>query len=558
MDSAGNIFSQQFSDGKTIIDKLEYNSISYWWFIDNGIYLSKFNGKIGVKNIIVSLLELIPSNPFIVRVGICLFGYLNKLLSLVITNRKTSYLSTSRGGLNHKIVYRFELIEWGKRNQLDNNNGYYNLYNESICEELSKYGADIVTPYQELPIEILINSFDKYRDIQKTNTSFISCNVWEYFSCGCCCANDVDVILNCKKLWNELKRESDWITTVSNLLNVDEKRLKVELKKGLILSIPYEIIRGVCMDKIIRENNPDAIVLTDEQTTSGRYILYLARKHGIPTIGIQHGGIAKHPSYLNHDSLLVSSSRDCGVSFPVPDITCVWGDFEYNLLVTHAGYPEGQVVVTGNPRYDYLGQEPLQYNRDDFCKRYGINSKSTIVLWVTQSHGWSNSENQAYFSEIFDTFYHRKDITLIIKQHPGETEQHKQLIDTYLKKYELKCNVVVPDKMGNTTEMVYISDIIIQKSSTTGQEAVAFHKPLIIMDFSDEPDYGKYVEEGVGLPVFEKGGLGKVVSKIIDIGIDMNVAQNEYVKNHMHKLDGNAHKRIASVIRQTISQRNRL
>lgn len=551
VNSVQSIYTQNLSDGKTIVEKLQYDGVSYWWFIDNNLYSPNLEEK-SVKHIIASIISTLITFPLVLKLAILIFGYLNKLISRSggTVNKKHKQSQTK-----YDVLFRFSFIEWRKTNVLSD---YVNIYNGDICNELDYNNVDILSLYQELPIKNLMSLSDmcKWIHILHSSVGYGVGNIWSYFSAKHCVNTVVGTLLHFKKVWGELKKETNWFYVTSSVLGIDAQILKSNMRKSIFLTIPYVVLCGRCIDNLIQVERPKTIVITDEQTTSGRYIQYLARKYNIPTIGIQHG-IITNSSYLNHESLNVATIHEELLNkFPVPDITCVWGDFDYNLLVNEAGYPSSQVIVTGNPRYDNLHHVSIKYNRDDFCRRYRINPKSFLVLWTTQSHSCLDKENHEYFKEIFETFEKNNEITLIIKQHPAESKKYREFIDDYLRKYQMKCTVIVPDKMADTTEMVFCSDILINKYSTTGQEAVVFHKPMIIMDFSETPDMGGFVSEGVGLPVYNPGNLSQTICAIFNGNIDLRAKQDLYVQNHMYKIDGCSANRIAHIITTSLKNKD--
>ena len=283
-------------------------------------------------------------------------------------------------------------------------------------------------------------------------------------------------------LWNQLKREEQWFEGLASITDIDKEMLKTIIKSSFLLEIPHIFAECAIMDNIISKYNSKVLVMTNEQMASGRAWVYEGVKHGVLTIGIQHGVISNHPAYFNHDSADVRVvDKKIENSFPVPDITCVWGETDAKLLRENAGYSDNQVIVTGNPRYDVLSNAQNLYSKVEFMKKYKINPESKIILWATQSHGMPMSENHQYFKEVFEACSTLSGITLIIKQHPNEGFIYTQLINEYISQYNLSIPIIVPDKMADTTELVYFSDIIINKFSTTGHEAVAFHKPMIIL-----------------------------------------------------------------------------
>jgi hypothetical protein len=73
-----------------------------------------------------------------------------------------------------------------------------------------------------------------------------------------------------------------------------------------------------------------------------------ARRRGIPSIAIQHGVIyPATPDYCRpHHPALVR-----------PEVTCVFGPYEREILTREGGYAESAVVATGSPRIDPLMSE---------------------------------------------------------------------------------------------------------------------------------------------------------------------------------------------------------
>lgn len=535
------VSTRKFQSQKTLLELLIYDGVNCWWFIDWDFHRSGKSYLPGTIEVYTHLYRLLMPPYELIT---CVFW---RLLNTFLGNRLSNKILSK----NHRVIFRQQMEEWAFRRH---NNGvvFNNVYHRTTIDEL--YGIDIMSLYEPhyflnktevISYLKILNAGDNIRAFPRISEEYWSWNVWisrrnavKYFS----------------KIWAEIETEIEWFSGLAELMDMDCDSVKNILKSSLLITLPHAIAKSKIVNNIIHTYHPKSMVMTNGQMTDGRIWVYECSKSGIPTIEIQHGTIANHSSYLCHDSLHVAASKDEFINkFPIPDITCVWGDFDYNLLVNEAGYPASQVIVTGNPRYDYLHHASIKYNRDDFCRRHNINPKSFIVLWATQSHGWSDAENHEYFKEVFETFESEEDVTLVIKQHPLEPEKYTKLINMYQKLYPMKCSILVPNKMEDTTEMVYVSDVLIQKNSTTGQEAVAFHKPLIVLDFTVQPDSGKYVEEGVGFPVFERGLLKEVIYNIMKNGCDCFSAQNEYIRNHMHQLDGNAHKRIANVIMHSIS-----
>jgi hypothetical protein len=94
-------------------------------------------------------------------------------------------------------------------------------------------------------------------------------------------------------------------------------------------------------ERFLQDLRPGALYL-DREGTRTKWIV-AARRRGIPVISIQHGMIyPNNPEYCH-------PAHAAAVR---PDVTCVFGEAERDLLIEGGGYPVDAVVVTGSPRAD--------------------------------------------------------------------------------------------------------------------------------------------------------------------------------------------------------------
>jgi len=544
VDNFQDIVENKICDNKSIKDLLYYDGICYWWFIDFGIYNYVLNDTCPCQNqSTVQRAVWVLTDHFYPLV--LLFSSIVYLVHLII-DTIVKFMCSSPLLFHNAIMYYF--IDWEWRFD-QKTQSLRNIYHSSIIEKV--LSEKKVNGIYDVSLLDGLTFFTAQNIHSKEKRPFVpatdSMLYWSYS-----CYNEAKKSRkHFKSVWEILINHQEWFDLWSQKTGWDRKLLKRMFKHLLFVGLPQAVERNQRTANILEKEQPSILVMRNEQMVSGRSWVYLSRKYHIPTIGIQHGEITNHPAYLYHDSSDVSSTgKDIGISFPVPTVTCVWGQAEYDLLVHDSGYPEKQVVITGNPRYDHLGFAENQYSRTDFCKRHGIDPATKIVLWLTQSHGFSVEENTAYLNEVLSTFQELENATLIIKQHPMERKRDRDLIDEYCQLYKVNAPITILNKMADTTECIYIADVIINKHSTAGQEAVAFHKPMIILDFSTVKDIGDYVKEGVAFPVYEPGQLRLTLSEIFSERYDSITAnQNLYVTRHLHKIDGSAAKRVAEVIK---------
>ncbi len=93
--------------------------------------------------------------------------------------------------------------------------------------------------------------------------------------------------------------------------------------------------------RILQDLRPGVVYL-DREGTRTKWIV-AARRLGIPVVAIQHGMIYPgNPEYCH--AAHPAASR--------PDVTCVFGTAERDLIVAQGGYDPDAVAVTGSPRAD--------------------------------------------------------------------------------------------------------------------------------------------------------------------------------------------------------------
>jgi len=296
-------------------------------------------------------------------------------------------------------------------------------------------------------------------------------------------------------------------------------------------------------EQILDQVQPKVVFLTCEYCEHHRELTYIAHTKKIPVIALQHGIITKeHLGYIYTDERLKAI---------LPNITCVFGQKHYNLLTQNSIYDPDMVAITGSPRYDILAYAEKMYSREHFIKKYGISQENKIVLWTTQCHGISDKENKNNFKAMFETVQNLKDVTLIIKQHPGEGEKYTKMIKDALKNHNL--NIVITPKSSDTYEQLYMCDILVIKDSTTAMEAVVLNKPVIVLNLSGEPEIVEYVTEKVALGVYNENDLKPTLERLLENDADLEINRNLYIDKYLYKIDGNSTERVLRVIENQIN-----
>lgn len=534
------------SNNDNLKEKLIYQGICYWWFMDRWLYDSVNPNMISSLSKYQKILLFNQKYFQHVFLPIELGAH---LLSKTLTcnqKRKQDYLNNQS---NQKYIVMHSLInQWRIDSSVnDNKKRLINSYYQDIIHKLPNDIVPVMLSSDIYDAVSMISHIKKLCSVSKSSNEDINVLI-RYWSVKIW-IEEIQSRKYFKNIWNFLKNDKVWFQKLSICTGVEIVHLKSLIEYYLLCIIPRWVTHNLLLEKYITDIKPSVIVISHEQTFSGRSLIFLGKKHHIPTIGIQHGIIPEfHSGYLYHTQAeMPTDPLDDALSYPLPDMTLVWGEHDYNILRDKGYYPKDKILITGNQRYDNIITANEKYSRAEFCNKYNIDSATKIILWTTQSHGWSMEENISYFEEIFNAISKINSLTLIIKQHPNETIIHRNLIQNFMDKFN-HIHVIVPPKEADTTELIFISDLTILKNSTSGQEAVIFHKPLIVLDFSNNPDSVYYVKEGVAVGVYEHGELKNILYYCLNSNPITTEKQDAYIRKYMYKIDGCAAKRCTDII----------
>jgi len=294
--------------------------------------------------------------------------------------------------------------------------------------------------------------------------------------------------------WKLVKEEQHLSSHISKRIKKLEDSGEVKLAPYITIKAIPEIIRWYLTWKkiLLKFKDSPFLFLINEYSPFPYFGVVWAKKSGIPSIALQHGVIhPTHPGYY-HDPENVAVNPDDYINHVIPTLTLVQGEYERRLLLK-MGYPKKAIRVTGQPRYDFLAYSDDIFNRDKIIEEYGLPRNRRFIIWTTQTHGLSKRENIKNVQEILRAMKVLKDkYHLIIKLHPGENQK----APLYKKYFGDKDFATIIDGKANTYELIYISDALITKHSTTGIEAIAMGKPILLTEFIKSVDLSLYTDYG--------------------------------------------------------------
>ncbi|MFZ2471535.1 MAG: CDP-glycerol glycerophosphotransferase family protein [Methanothrix sp.] len=290
---------------------------------------------------------------------------------------------------------------------------------------------------------------------------------------------------------------------------------------------------------------PNVVLTSCEYCKMGRAAVAAGNKENLQTIALQHGIITpRHEGYIFSKSE-TNSINDAVNSRPLPRHTLLYGPAYREILINNSNYPEKSLVVTGQPRYDYLYEISKSLDSDKFLAEK--NLKHPLVVWTSQPARsvTENMKDTECFLYLLDSI----PINLFIKPHPIETD-----LSIYSPLTQRK-NVVL-SKDIDLYKLLSACDLIITRASTTAMEAAALNKPIIVLNLTGEQDVIDYVKEGIALGVYDEKELPIAVKKLLENDDSLRSQREEYIKKYLYNMDGRSGYRVAAFIKDLISNIN--
>ncbi|PWI48902.1 hypothetical protein CEE45_04000 [Candidatus Heimdallarchaeota archaeon B3_Heim] len=302
---------------------------------------------------------------------------------------------------------------------------------------------------------------------------------------------------------------------------------------------------------LIDKIKPSLALISNETGHSEKSLIIASKKHKVPVLAMQHGVIdPTNRGYIFSKKDISKSGSIHSPYNPITDRTAVFGTKYKNFIDKNSNFPEGSVVVTGNPKFDKLFQMVNKFKNRGHIRRWlNIPEDKPILLWTTQTHWLSTEENRKNVDAVYSALEElNDDITLIVKLHPNEDQR----APFYQEDSRIK--PIYLGKEVDILQLIYVSNIILTKHSMTATEAVALDKPVIILNLSGNPDIIDCVDEGVAVGVYKKDDLKQaILSLLVD---DSRIAKNRsrYVEAEYYLIDGKSSERMARLMESMIKK----
>lgn len=257
------------------------------------------------------------------------------------------------------------------------------------------------------------------------------------------------------------------------------------------------------------EKDIKKIILNTDVHKVSRTIVFLAKRRPVKTFVIQHGSTVLEYGYL---------PVNC-------DYMITWGELS-NRWFLDRKTPLGKLKALGTPKMDFLQNFTII--------KTPILKEVQNVLIIVNPIG--DEKVNTFLRLIIDSGIHET-FNLTIKLHPSSMD-NRELVDNYFNKTK-----AIILKKENTQKLIYESHVVITTTSTVGNEAIAFYKPLIQIKLNDMDPIMDYEYYNCCHQIQDANDLCKLL-KNKEVLISKIRNYEAFIAKYFYKLDGNSAERI--------------
>lgn len=397
-------------------------------------------------------------------------------------------------------------------------------------------------------------------------------------------------------LYHELIKRGHTVQNIETGMLCCGKNTKLPTTSLNELGMPYISIYNYKthnVDKILKIEKPDVLVIGSDQEYVRRAFLYAAKSAKIPIIllDVAFGSnlfrghwlttrrtiyrlayhffnIANKYFYVIFTMISLKWSIKKIVQYIVKDIReafviedargmygcdfiAVAGTWEKEVLIGR-GVKASQIVVTGNPRMTELLQESNTENCEKLKLELGVPKNKKVVLFHTSAqveHGrWNYDMRKCFINRVIDSLLPlmNNGIQIVLRIHPVESlDEYKDIIK------DRKENIILYKGLS-FIDSICMSDVVIFGAySMMVLESTALGKPAILLNMFNEIKNLPYEEMGLAKCLYKYEDIEPMVKKILYDDEYRNEFLNQikmFYNNNQEFIDGNATERIVKLI----------
>jgi len=350
---------------------------------------------------------------------------------------------------------------------------------------------------------------------------------------------------------------------------------------------------------LLRQENPDLVVVGGDQEYIRRSFLYAADGLCIPTLLLQVGissntynipriAIQRTVYRLKHHGLNIIRKylcllrttvalrwsplritkmilTDINIAFTVDDangrfgrravaVSCQW---QKGTMVARGISPE-MITVTGNPLIQVVND---QKREGSIRYRLEIDKDDRIILFLTCAqveHGrWLPSTREGFVKGALDTISQLADRTtkIVIKIHPMESlEDYEGVVGN-------RANVILCKDIPLAPAVSDSDFVVVGGYSTAILETCIYHKPMLILNISGEVEEVPYEDMGIAVNVNSLSELHDWTAALINNPETREQLSNKakaFCEANVELVDGKATGRISDLIEELAKTHRRM
>ena len=256
---------------------------------------------------------------------------------------------------------------------------------------------------------------------------------------------------------------------IKNLVfNKNIESLKIDHFFNLIFNqLPLIISIMKISEMIFSTLNFKSILINSDGNKIGNSIISVSDICKIPSVTIP--------------SLVISSTPIHKFLFHSQKI-CLYGDHARQILL-NLGYDEKRLVLTGNPKYDYVKDSHTLLSRSTLSNVHTPSNQKIIVVGLSR---WGKSD-EFWMSELIK-FCNMNNFTIIIKVHPIYKNSMKDLHFSKIKHIEEICSgmefLITYDL--DPSLLLQSCDLVISDHSNFLIEGILLGKKCLCVNFDNE------------------------------------------------------------------------
>lgn len=262
-------------------------------------------------------------------------------------------------------------------------------------------------------------------------------------------------------------------------------------------------------EEFFAKHRPKQIIQVYETGPYAKAFEVIAKKLKIKTIGLQHGMWATitPPEYL-HQNIQNESNL---LGHPIPDVTCVFGDYDKKILTENGNYPEKNIAVTGNLSLFYLEKIKQSLDKKTILQNYNIENKQIILIPLSSRlyYAAKHKAEVILLEKLFSSFKDDLDKIFLVRPHPGD-KFNQQTLSKLCPSSNFICSNL------SVFEDIFVSDLIVLTFSTVGLEATLFNKPVFYVSVFEggKSNFSEYYQPFIDNHIIETISINELSHKI--------------------------------------------